>query len=72
MFDLLEKLTADRDWLVPAIAAVGVLWIVFLILMLKSRARLRNCFVFLLAIVATIALAGLLTYDRYPAILVGD
>ena len=72
MFDLLGKLTADRAWLVPAIAAVSLLWIIFLILMLKSRARLRNCFIFLLAIVATLALAGLVTYDRYPAVLVGE
>ena len=72
MFDTLEIAIADQGLIVLAIAASAALWVIFLILMLKSRARLRNCFVFLLAIVATIALAGLLTYDRYPAILVGE
>ena len=71
MFETPEFAVTDQG-VILLVAAAGLLWVIFLILMLKSRARLRNCFVFLLAIVATLALAGVLTYDQYPAILVGE
>ena len=72
MLDTLEKSILDHGLIILAITATAVLWIVFLVLMLRSRARLRNCFIFLLAVVASVLLVGLLTYDKHPGILVGE
>ena len=69
---MLTDLLQNRAYILPAVIATAALWIIFLILMLRSRARLRNCFLCLLAVVATVLLAGLLTYEEQPGILVGE
>ena len=68
----MEELFSNPTFLLLAGLETAVIWIVFLFLMLRSRARLRNCFMFLLAVVATILLVGALTYERRPEILLGE
>lgn len=62
----------SSGFLLPASAVTAVLWIAFLIMMLRSRARLRNCFLFLSAIAATLLLFGLLTAERFPGVIIGE
>ena len=69
---MLTDLLENRLYILPAIIATAAIWILFLVLMLRSRARLRNCFVFLLALVAAILLVGLLTVEDRPGILAGE
>ena len=69
---MIDTILSNVDYVLLAAVATAVLWIIFLILMLRSRARLRNCFLFLLALVATVFLAGFVTYEQYPGILVGE
>ena len=69
---MIDTILSNVDYVLLAVIATAALWIIFLILMLRSRARLRNCFLFLLALVATVLLAGFVTYEQYPGILVGE
>ena len=69
---MLTDLLQNRPYILPAVIGTAALWIIFLILMLRSRARLRNCFLFLLALVATVLLIGVVTNEKYPGILVGE
>lgn len=68
----MDALFENPIFLVLSAVLTAALWILFLILMLRSRARLRNCFVFLTALVAAVLLVGILTYEHHPAVLVGE
>ena len=68
----MDALFENPIFLLSSAVLTAALWILFLILMLRSRARLRNCFVFLTALVAAVLLVGILTYEHHPAVLVGE
>lgn len=66
------ELLRNPDFLLLAVVFTTAAWILSLFFMLRSRARLRNCFLFLLAVTATVLLAGMLTFKDHPAVLITE